>query len=800
MYTIKKKLLLLFLFSMSGSMLIAGLVLTFIFKNNYEESVKTDFNNYYERAINAFKQIELDTQYYSDELAKRPSIINPINLISEYSDITNYQANIYNEEKKNIARILYSYGKTSQLIEIRAYDKNGWLTAFSRPNTISGIVSFVKGNPIVFITEGNSEKWEVASDSVLIPALKSTNRELIKNSYISIGDAVGNETVSDVIRIYRDGQKKNIGKLYVINPITESTLNTLSEGSQGQHGILLPDDKWVGKKVKGVNSLKLKSTHFLFDKEKNNKSEWIGNDEYFVNAFSIPLLNGNNFYLVSGLDKTVIDNRVREIVYVIFIVFIVSIIILLPMVILFSRHSITLPLDNLVSTVNSLQEGEHKTFDPGEHSSYEINELAVAFNNAANKVIEREKELRAAHNQLEQRVEERTKELVVSNDKLKKENKERVIAENNLKETSQMIMTVIESIPQNVFWKDKDSVYLGCNKNFSVVAGLNHPDDIIGKNDYDLPWKKSESDSYVADDRRVMLENKAEYNIHETITVNEKEVHVETNKVPLHDFNGNVIGILGTYQDITLRINFENEIMAAKEAAEKANNAKSDFLSHMSHELRTPLNAILGFAQLLEMDVSASEEQKKSNINEIISAGNHLLILINEVLDLAKIESSEIDLEIENVNAFDILNESLKLTKSLAESKNINIEVEISDCKQIMVEADATRLKQIFINFITNAIKYNKDNGKVVINCESAVGSGIQFNIIDTGIGIEEENIKKIFVPFERLGIEDEAIDGTGIGLVICKRLIELMNGTFGVESKVGEGSKFWFTLPSAVI
>ena len=430
--------------------------------------------------------------------------------------------------------------------------------------------------------------------------------------------------------------------------------------------------------------------------------------------------------------------------------------------------------------------------------SDEISALADAFNSAVHTVRDREAELRTAQQSLETRVEERTKDLVVVNDNLEKENKVRLEAENKLAESTKMLQLVMDNIPQFVFWKDINSTYLGCNKNLSDVAGFNSPEEIIGKTDYDMPWTKEEADFYRKTDQRVMSSEQGEYNIHETQqTASGEVIHLETNKVPLHDLNGKVIGILGTYQDITERKGFEEEIIKEKNVAEKANQAKSEFLSRMSHELRTPLNAILGFAQLLNMDLEKSKDSKTiSNVNEILDAGSHLLELINEVLDLARIESGGLTLNIESVDVYDILDNSLNLTQTYSNSHNITVDKDVDDCKQQYVLADSTRLKQILINFITNAIKYNKEGGSITIRCHDENEHHIRFNVIDTGFGITKENIGKLFVPFERLGVENKGIDGTGIGLVICKQLVEFMGGTIGVESTEGEGSNFWFTLP----
>ena len=799
MNTIKKKLLLLLALSMGGSMLLAGISLSIIIKNNYEESTRNDFNNYYERARSTFKKMSGDTRFYSSELAERETLKNALNLISEYADINNYQANIYDEEKKNIARMLYEYAKSSQLHELKVYDQDGWLTAFSTPDhALMGIISFHKGKPIIIISTKDSDVWRVTKKLDNIPLLKINKSNDLETTYYSQHRGmVGIQSISNVFRTYDNGTKKKIGKLYVLKSINEDVLITLSKGSNAEHGIFTPSKKWVGDEIKDATEDTLFISLPLFNNEKDVEPEWLDNENYLMNSFSVGLSNGQHFYLVSSLNRDIVNKQIGETVFVIFIVFAVLLLVLLPVGLVFSRYSITNPLDKLVQAARSLEEGRYKKFHIN-NMSEEISILADAFNVAIDTVKDREVELRSAQELLEKRVEERTTDLRIVNEDLIKENKNRLKAEHKLAESTKMLQLVMDNIPEFVFWKDIDSKYLGCNKNFSAIAGLTEPEEIIGKTDFDLPWSKEEADFYIKVDQRVMTSDQPEYNINETQkTASGEETHIETNKIPLHDANGNVMGILGTYHDITERKTFEKELVKAKTLAEKANQAKSEFLSRMSHELRTPLNAILGFAQLLNLDLENSKNPTRiSNVNEILDAGSHLLKLINEVLDLAQIESGGLILNLERTDIYEVLENSLKLTQSFSDSQNITIENEISNCKQQHVLADATRLKQVFINFITNAIKYNKVDGHITIRCHDDGENHIRINIIDTGIGINEENINKLFIPFERLGVENKGIDGTGIGLVICKQLIEFMDGTMGVESTEGHGSNFWFTLP----
>lgn len=248
-------------------------------------------------------------------------------------------------------------------------------------------------------------------------------------------------------------------------------------------------------------------------------------------------------------------------------------------------------------------------------------------------------------------------------------------------------------------------------------------------------------------------------------------------------------------ENITDSKTSEQALISAKEEAESANRAKSEFLSRMSHELRTPMNAILGFAQLMESDSDDPlSDSHQSSIDQILKAGWHLLELINEVLDLSKIESGKLDISMETVEAGAVISECLQMVEGMAKQHDVSIEH--NDDAKLYIFADRTRFKQVYLNLLTNAIKYNRRGGKVMLRSHvNKSGDGVEFRIEDTGNGIPEEQLPHLFEPFNRLGAEDSAIEGTGIGLVITRRLVELMDGDIGIESTEGLGTTFFFTL-----
>ncbi len=262
----------------------------------------------------------------------------------------------------------------------------------------------------------------------------------------------------------------------------------------------------------------------------------------------------------------------------------------------------------------------------------------------------------------------------------------------------------------------------------------------------------------------------------------------------LRDDYGDIIGYLLIGADNSMRKRVESELNAAMAAAEKANLAKSDFLSSMSHELRTPLNAILGFAQLMDTGTPTPTLSQKRNLDQILKAGWYLLELINEILDLTLIESGKVTLSREPVSLAEIMIECRAMIELQAHKRGIDMTFPHFVIPHF-VKADRTRVKQVLINLLFNAIKYNKPGGKVVVECVLSPPHSIRISVQDTGAGLAPEQLAQLFQPFNRLGKETSTEEGTGIGLVVTKRLVELMGGTIGVDSTVGVGSVFWIEL-----
>jgi PAS domain S-box-containing protein len=262
----------------------------------------------------------------------------------------------------------------------------------------------------------------------------------------------------------------------------------------------------------------------------------------------------------------------------------------------------------------------------------------------------------------------------------------------------------------------------------------------------------------------------------------------------LRDDYDDIIGYLLIGTDNSVRKQVEAELISAKAAAEKASLAKSDFLSNMSHELRSPLNAILGFAQLMESGSPLPTPAQKASIDQILHAGWYLLELINEILDLALIESGKLSMSQEPMSLVDVMLECQAMIEPQAQKSGIRMSFPQLELPYF-VKADRTRVKQVLVNLLSNAIKYNRIQGTVEVSCRLNTAKRIRISVRDTGEGLSPEKLAQLFQPFNRLGQEASAEEGTGIGLVVSKRLVELMGGEIGVESTVGMGSIFWIEL-----
>ncbi len=246
------------------------------------------------------------------------------------------------------------------------------------------------------------------------------------------------------------------------------------------------------------------------------------------------------------------------------------------------------------------------------------------------------------------------------------------------------------------------------------------------------------------------------------------------------------------------RKHIEQALIGAKAEAEAANQAKSEFLLSMSHELRSPLNVILGFTQLIESGTPAPTPGQHKSIKQVLHAGWYLLDLINEVLELSTIESGNMRLSLQTVCLNELMNACQPMIQAQAQQRGLALAFSHHE-QPCLVNADPTRTKQVLLNLLSNAVKYNRNGGRIDVRCSATAGQTVRVSVQDTGQGLSAEQLTQLFEPFNRLGQESGPTPGTGVGLVISKRLVELMGGRVGVDSTVGLGSTFWFELQGAL-
>jgi len=361
--------------------------------------------------------------------------------------------------------------------------------------------------------------------------------------------------------------------------------------------------------------------------------------------------------------------------------------------------------------------------------------------------------------------------------------------------------SLIESNIDALMTTDPAGIITDVNKQMEALTGCTR-DELIG-----APFKNYFTDPDLAEEAiRLVLSETKITNYELTARARDgQETVVSYNATTFYNRDRKLQGVFAAARDVTERklldqvLREQNvELESAKSAAEKANLAKSDFLSSMSHELRTPLNAILGFAQLMASDSPAPTLGQKESIDQILRAGWYLLGLINEILDLALIESGKMLMSLEPLSFAEVMLECQTMMEPQAQSRGIRLTFPEFD-DPFFVMGDRTRMKQIMVNLLSNAIKYNSEHGSVEVTCDVRTSDRIRVSIRDTGAGLSPEKLEQLFQPFNRLGRETEGVEGTGIGLVMTKRLIELMGGVIGVESAVGSGSVFWIEMLSTL-
>ena len=372
---------------------------------------------------------------------------------------------------------------------------------------------------------------------------------------------------------------------------------------------------------------------------------------------------------------------------------------------------------------------------------------------------------------------------------------------NTVKQERNINNSIIDHIPNHyIFWKDLNSVYLGCNAALASSVGLTNSADIIGKTDYDLPTTKEQSDAYRADDQFVMSTKQSKLNIEEQQTLNDGETRVlSTSKTPLFNEKGDMYGVLAIYSNITERKQMELSLQQAKDQAEAANRAKTEFIVNMSHDIRTPLSGIIGISKLLEETApNPSSKQYARWLNE---SSEQLLELLNAILQVVSTENiSKNELNYKSFHLAQCLENIAQLEMPTIKMRELDFFIEIDPSIPTYIFSDETKLHRILLNLLGNAIKFTQKGFiKILVSNMHAEQdhTWIKFSLIDTGIGIASEQQDKVFDRFYRASLSSKGIyRGFGVGLHITQEYVHLLGGETTLESVLGEGTTVSFTLP----
>ncbi|MCW8915560.1 MAG: ATP-binding protein [Magnetovibrio sp.] len=402
-------------------------------------------------------------------------------------------------------------------------------------------------------------------------------------------------------------------------------------------------------------------------------------------------------------------------------------------------------------------------------------------------------EISTANDELEQRVEERTEHL-------QEEIRQRQIADQSLRENEQRFRDIAESA-SDWFWEtDSQHCFTYLSNRCFEVTGMS-AQDLLGKSRFALVERNILEQNVEKWERfqQTLRDRKPIKGFQYVLYPKHgKPLTIQLNGYPYWNEDGEFSGYRGAARDITERVQHEMDLQQSKVDADTANRAKSEFISSMSHELRTPLNGILGFSQLLELHPEMKLAPAQLDyVAQIRIAGEHLLNLINDILDLSKIESGKFELSLAPIDPVSIVQSNLETLQPLALKHQVELIFDsVGFDENFKVWADPTRFSQIMMNLCSNAIKYNREDGRVDVLIQNTPQHKLRVSVSDTGIGISPENFDKLFMPFNRLDAEGSGIEGTGVGLSVTLKLIELMDGKISFDSREGEGTTFVFELP----
>jgi|GEM_PF-5797850 len=772
---LNKKIAFILLASITLTLFLVGIIFTVLLNSLYTDSAKHDILN----SVQIFREELLSKQ---EQLTKQgrllqnsEEIIASANLVWKYQDKANYDKLIFDPEKESLAKLLKQVGQNAGFSIVSIYSPTMEPIAFySKTDHIenSGYASIDNSRNQYIFTDGHKTQ-------LLNPLITDVNfgnkaehlSYFIKNirtQQLTI------ESYSKIIRKLPDSEQL-IGWIRLAFLIDQNYVDAAAEKSGSSIAIknlnqLLSSQNYQPEKI--AQKEKMTIPDFTLQKQQDNPPLWRPVNDYFEALYHLPTHQNNTIELYFAIDKSDLHTSIGAFQESIIWVLVISGALVVPLGLLYFRREITQPISGLTQIAGQISFGRFPVFEKPQRND-EIGTLLTAFGRMTEEIQNREASLQTYHHELEKTVSERTAEL-----------------ENSISELNYQKFAMDQHAIVSIANRRGNISYV--NQKFCDVSGYSK-EELVGQ-DHNILNSGEHDKSFFAQMWKDICSGKVWHGEIKNRTKNGSYYWVHSTIVPFLDKHGAPYQFVSIRTDITRQKDTENQLQFAKVEADKANKAKSEFLSNMSHELRTPLNSILGFAQLLEHSKNNPlDERQLDQIKYILNGGEHLLGLIDDVLELAKIEAGKLTLSVEQVEFSYLLNDCVNLAHPLTSKYKVTIS---NRCEQMpSVYVDYLRAKQVILNLLSNAIKYNKPQGQVWID-SSIEQHYLKLTICDTGPGIPKERQHELFKPFNRLGADQSNIEGTGIGLSLSKKLIEEMHGSIGIESETEQGSMFWVRFP----
>lgn len=762
---LRHRLLLLMLGAVVGTAALIGTLFIFLTAHLGQEQARARLNAGLAQVDNRLAELDAELVRAAETLARRRDVTATVNLIARYQDQARYRPLVFDGEKAMLAGRLATFLKAAGLDLARVTTDDGTLIAYAwrqGGDIRGGFLSYDDGIPRPRALTGNGQPVDHALPPVIHQAATATGPRprvvagrLLLLAPETVRLAEGEPALGRVLlgrhlgAAFADAMARRTGLAFAFGapqagvPMTGSDLP-----AENPQALALPD----------------------------NRPAWTVTAEWYLGTENLRLDDGQPLVLRFGLPRAegqadVINLRRAALIGIGLVALLV-----LPLAAWLLRQWITRPIESLTGAIETVRTGHYDQL-PRLPRDPDFGRLVLAFRDMAGELEAREEELAETHRDLEKLVADRTRQLERSESGLRQ---------------------ILETVVDGIITADSDGQIRSFNPAAERMFGY-AAEEVIGQ-PLSLLMPSPEAGEHQAhvnaflagqSDSDAVGRGREVRGRHRDGRIFHLEVALSHARV------GGEILFTGIVRDVTARHEAEAALRRAKEDAERASRAKSDFLSAMSHELRTPLNAILGFAQLLEAGrTDPLTERQRSQVQYILKAGDHLLDLINEVLDLARIETGRLSVSIEEVSLGAALGESLAVIAPIADRRKITVTAPDADGLPA-VRADFIRLKQVLLNLLSNAVKYNNEGGSVTVTVtDDGDDQPVGIAVADDGPGIPADRRDELFQPFNRLGAETSEVEGTGIGLALSKALIELMGGTIDVESGPGQGAVFRIRVP----